>query len=188
MVGNAAEIVVAGRKLTDERLAEMLEEATGEVPEELQISQDKDPWSITFAAVRPFSVEFTGQTATLALRGRQFTRGDQEINDRMMITARYKLEQDGNGSKLTRDGDVVVEYMDIKGRQSIRQITFKTFLRKKFESLFKPEFASEGLKLPGQWERAGRLTLRQLQSDQGWLTLGWELPDAAEHVASLGAE
>jgi hypothetical protein len=188
IAGNAAEVILAGRLLTDERLAELLMEATGDIPEELQISEDKDPWSITFAEVRPFSVEFTGQTATLAIRGRQFTRGDQQINDNMLISAKYQIEQDGSGSKLTRDGDVLVEYVDIVGRQSIRQITFKTFLRKKFESLFKEEYASDGLRLPGEWRKAGRLTLRQLQVDQGWLTLGWELPESGQRVASVAAE
>jgi hypothetical protein len=30
--------------------------------------------------------------------------------------------------------------------------------------------------------------LRQLESEQGWLTLGWELPDGSARVASVGAK
>lgn len=185
LVGNAAETVLAGLTLTDEKLADMLKEATGEVPEELQISEDKDPWSITFSQVRPIAVVFDGNTATIAIHGQKFTRADQEIKNNMLISAKYKLEQVGNGSKLTRDGDVVVDYVDFKGGLSIKQVAFKTFLRKKFSSLFKPEIANDGLKLPGKWEKAGKLTLRQMEANKGWLTLGWEQPDIAERTASL---
>ena len=179
LVGNAAETVLSGLTLTDEKLAELFKEATGEVPEELQITEDKDPWSMTFSKVRPIAVTFTGNTVKIAIHGEKFSRSGQEYKNDIVISATYKLEQVGNGSKLTRDGDVVVEYVNGKEGLSIRQVTFKTFLRKKFSSVFKPEIANDGLKLPGKWEQAGKLTLRQLEADQGWLTLGWEQPDSA---------
>ncbi|HTN74203.1 MAG TPA: hypothetical protein VL096_03115 [Pirellulaceae bacterium] len=183
LVGNAAETILAGLTLTDEKLAEMMKEATGEVPEELQISEDKDPWSITFSDARPVAVVFTGNTCTIAIHARGFMRGDQEIKNDIVISAKYKLEQAGQGSKLTRDGDVAVEFVNSKGSLSVSQVAFKTFIRRKFASLFKPEIANDGLKLPGRWERAGKLVLRQLEADKGWLTLGWEQPAAATSSA-----
>jgi hypothetical protein len=185
LVGNAGETVLAGLNLTDVRLAELVKEATGEVPEELQITEDKDPWSMTFAHDRPISVVFSGNTATIAIHGTRFTRGDQAYPNDMIISAKYKLEQSGNGSKLTRDGEVSADFVNVP-QQSLRQVAFKTFLRRKFEALFKPEIANDGLKLPGRWEAAGKLTLRQLEADKGWLTLGWEQPTAgATRTASL---
>lgn len=183
LAGNAGETILGGLTLTDEKLAELLQETTGNVPEELRITEDKDPWSITFSDVRPISVVFTGNTVTIAIHGKRFTRGDQEIKRNMLISAKYKLEPSGNGSKLTREGDVNVEYVDIKGQLSISQVGFKTFLRSKFSSLFKPEIANDGLKLPGRWERAGKLVLRQMEADKGWLTLGWEQPEEPRTAA-----
>jgi hypothetical protein len=185
LVGNAGETVLGGFTLTDVRLAELVKELRGEVPEELQITEDKEPWSITFAEDRPFSVQFTDNTCTLAIHGRRFTRGEQIIPYDMLISAKYRLEQAGNGSKLTRDGDVVAEYVNGPRQQSLQLVTFRTIIRKKFEALFRPEIASDGLKLPGRWESAGKLTLKQLAADKGWLTLGWEQPEAAPRTASL---
>src|SRR5690606_18078141 len=104
---NAAEVILAGRTLTDERLAELVKETTGEVPEEPQITEDKDPWSITFSQDRPFSVIFDGQTVTMAIHARQFTRGDRVVGKPLLISARYKAEQQGLGARLVRDGEVV---------------------------------------------------------------------------------
>jgi len=51
-VGNLAEAAIAGDTLTDEQLANLVEKLTGRVPDELKITQEKDPWSITFPASR----------------------------------------------------------------------------------------------------------------------------------------
>ena len=40
------------------RIVELLEEVEADIPEELQIGPDKDPWSITFAQRRPIVVAF----------------------------------------------------------------------------------------------------------------------------------
>lgn len=189
LVGNAGETGLGGRTLTDERLAEILKEATGEVPEELQITEDKDPWSITFSKDRPVAVTFANQSATIAIHGNRFTRGDREIRKDMIISARYKLEQQGNGSKLTRDGEVVADYVGNPGSLSVSDVAFKTFMRRKFSALFKPEIESKGLKLPRRWASAGPLRLRQMESENGWLTLGWDQPDPRQlTTAVVGAE
>lgn len=189
MVGNAGETGIGGRKLTDERLAEIMKEATGEVPEELQITEDKDPWSITFSAVRPISVAFDAQTVTIGIRGTQFTRGERVIRKDMIISAKYKLEQQGNGSRLTREGDVVADYVGNRGSISAADVAFKTFIRRKFSALFKEEIENDGLKLPGRWSAAGKLTLRRMESDNGWLTLAWDQPEPMQRpVSVVGAE
>jgi len=183
MVGNFAEAVIRGVKLTDERLAEIVEKQTGEVPEELKIRPDKDPWSITFAKRLPVSVTFGKGTLTVAIRGRQFTRGDQPVNKAVQISANYKLEKTPRGSKLTREGDVQVDYLGIKRRLTVREVALKTFLRKKFDAMFKTEFIGEGIALPEQWERGGKLSLTQMDSGDGWMALGWKL--AAEEPSSV---
>lgn len=174
MVGNAAEVILAGRTLTDERLAELVKETTGEVPEELQITEDKDPWSITFSQDRPFSVIFDGQTVTMAIHARQFTRGDRVVGKPLLISARYKAEQQGLGARLVRDGEVVVEYVNQRGRQSVQEVAYRAFMRRKFEALFKEEIVSEGLKPKGRLASVGTLALQRLEIDNGWMALSWD--------------
>jgi hypothetical protein len=183
---NFAEDLIGGETLTDERLVEILKENNRDVPEELQITPDKDPWSITFSPDQPVSAAFTGGNVRMAVRGRRFTRGDQVVRAEIEISANYKLEKTGMGSKLTREGDVSVEYVN-RRQLSVREVAMKTFLRKKFDALFKPEISNDGLELPERFRSVGKLALRQLHADQGWLALGWEqMPAEPAKVAALG--
>jgi len=43
--------------------------------------------------------------------------------------------------------------------------------------MFKPEFSSEGLQLPGEMEKVGPLDVVQLNSRDGWLVLAWKIPE-----------
>jgi hypothetical protein len=191
MVGNAGETGLGGRTLTDERLAQIMKDATGEVPEELQITEDKDPWSITFAHDRPISVVFDDQTAVIGIHGERFTRGEgsgrRVVRKDMIISAKYRLEQQGDGSKLTRDGKVTAEYVGNEGQLSVGDIAIRTLMIKKFSALFKPEIESEGLKLPARFASFGKLSLRRMESQNGWLTLVWEKagPTPREMATSL---
>lgn len=178
---NFGESLIGGETLTDERLVEILEESKAEVPEELKVTPDKDPWSITFSSEHPVSAKFADNGVKLAIRGRRFTRGDQVVREEIEISANYKLEKAGTGSKLTRLGEVRVEYVNRK-QLSVGQVAMKTFFRKKFDALFKPDITSDGLKLPDRFKGIGKLQLRQLSSDQAWLVLGWEQPSDSAAV------
>lgn len=184
LFGNASQAMLGGVTLTDERMALMAERLTGEVPEELQITPETDPWSITFAAERPVEARFDDNQVEFFVRARQFTRSDQTLRENVAISATYKVEKTPEGSRLTRQGDVNVVFGEDR-RLSVGDVAMKTFVRKKFENLFKPEFVSEGVALPGRWEQAGKMRLDQLLCDNGWIALGWYQPAAAPTIARL---
>jgi hypothetical protein len=179
LVGNFSETLIGGETLTDEKLIELLEQAEMEVPPELQIGPDKDPWSITFSRDQPISASFSADGVRVAIKGREFSRGEQVIRATIEISAVYQLEKTADGAKITRQGDVEVEYVNRRSL-SVPQIAMKTFLRRKFDSLFEKDLSGEGLQLPGRWERAGKLLVQQLESGNGWLTVGWAHLSAAE--------
>lgn len=182
--GNLSELTLGGVTVTDEKVASLVEETTGNVPEELQLGPEKDPWSITFATEQPVSTLFSAEGVTISIRGRRFTRGDQEIKNPIKISATYRIEKTDSGSKFTRQGDVDIEFIGQKGGLSVQQVAFKTFMRRKFEALMKAEFVSEGIKLPGRWEKAGKLVAQHMQAADGWLALGWKLqPNPAPAAA-----
>lgn len=188
-VANLSEAAIGGVKLTDERLVKMLEDSSVEVPEELRIDETKDAWSITFAQKAPFSLVIgaDGQV-TITVEGSHFTRNDTQINDAMRMSATYKFERTPQGAKLVRQGDVVVDFVS---RKAGLRVGFKPFMRRKFEALFKPEFAAEGIKLPGRWEKAGKLFIADFTAAGEWLSLAWDLkpaePPAAKSAASAPA-
>ena len=180
-VGNLAEAFIGGFTLTDEKVVELLKELTGEVPEEFNL-EDEDPWSISFSSMQPVRVEFNDQLLNVSIRGRRFTSGDTKINSELEIAATYKLEKTPKGSKLLRQGDVRATYTK-GGFENPAKITVKTLMQKKFAALFKEEVASEGLELPGEWSKAGKLNLQQLGCDNQWLTLSWLQPPLSNKTA-----
>jgi hypothetical protein len=181
---NYGEAIIGGITLTDERLEQIIrDDLKGEVPEELKITPDKDPWSITFTDEAPVRAIFGEGTVNLAIRGRRFTRGDQAINEPIEISALYKIEKTDTGSKLTRQGEVLVKFLQ-RERLGAPQIAFKTFLTRKFEALYKPEIVSEGIALKGQLAKAGKLRIQEITTGKGWVVLGWNLiPPATPGVA-----
>jgi hypothetical protein len=186
---NFGDAMLGGVTLTDERLEKIIrEDLKAEVPEELQITPDKDPWSITFADEMPVRAMFSGGGLSMAIRGRRFTRGDQAVSEPLEISAKYAIEKTATGSKLTRQGEVDVKFLE-RERLSAQQVAFKTFMTRKFSALFKPEIVSEGIVLKGRLEKAGKLQLQEISSDQGWLAIGWQLagPPAAEPAAADSA-
>jgi hypothetical protein len=184
LVRNLSEAALAGVTLTDERLEELLREAGAEVPEELQVSPDRESWSITFSPAQPISVEFRKDQLTIAIRGRRFTQGERIISTPIRIAATYRVEKVGGGSKLTRVGDVSIDFI---GRTTLtaRQVAFRTVLRRKFGAMFKPEFSSEGLQLPGEMEKVGPLDVVQLSSRNGWFLLAWKIPEKTLKSAAV---
>ena len=171
---NIALTAIGGVRITDVRAQELVQELTGEVPEQLQIKPDEDPWSITFDAIQPLALKFDGNQVTIALRGRQFTRGDQEVRQVMQIAATYNIETADGRIRLTRQGDIDVSYPGRENeRLSLQELGNKTFMTGKFEGLFKPEISGEGIKLPDRWQRLGDLALDFVAAHDGWLSLGW---------------
>jgi hypothetical protein len=72
---------------------------------------------------------------------------------------------------------------------TIRDNAIVTFIRRKFRSLFKEEFAGEGLKFKGEWEKAGLLKLAEVQADSAWVRLGWEMTgEGASPAVAAGGE
>lgn len=189
---NFGEALLGGVTLTDERLEKFIrEDLKAEVPEELQITEDKEPWSITFADESPVRAQFAGGGLSIAIRGSRFTRGDQTLAEPIEISAKYAIEKTATGSKLTRQGEVEVKFLE-RERLGAQQVTFKTFMTRKFEAMFKQEFVSEGVVLKDRLARAGKLQVQEIGSDKGWLAIGWQLaggqappqPAATEAVAA----
>ena len=172
--GNFSEAVLGGYTLTDERLVQFLQDTDREIPEELQIDENKDPWSIMFSSSQPVRVEFRDQSIKIEIRGRRFTRGEQRVNEEMKISATYVIERTDAGARFVRQGDVQAEYVR-QGFENAPKIAIKTLMRTKFDALFKPEFAGDGLQLPGNWGKSGPLQLGQFVSNDGWLVAGWNL-------------
>jgi hypothetical protein len=177
--------MIGGVTLTGEQLEELLSKTSGEIPDELKTGQGKAPWSITFSPTKPVSATFRDGVITFAIYGRRFLQGKNNIESPIQLSASYTIKRTPKGATLTRQGDVVVEFTQLE-KLGPSQIALRTVMRRKFEALFKPEFVTEDLQLPGRWADAGILQLAAVSPDQGWLSLGWNLKSAdAEKTAAV---
>ncbi len=189
---NYGEGVLAGYELTDVRLEKLIkDDLKADLPEELRVTkpdgtidQEKDPWSITFSKSLPVRAKFNNSGIWIAIRADGFARGETEpgkykpaITELLEISAQYKLDKTNRGATMTRDGIIRVRFPN---RANPDQITFRdspivTFIRRKFDKLFKEEFIGDGLIFKGDLSRAGRLQLAEIAADGAWLTLGWDM-------------
>lgn len=175
-INNTAEKALAGLTLTDERIAELTEKITGSVPEELVITEDSEPWSISFDWQQPFTIEFDDQKMKIAVRGRKFTSGDRALNKVMEMSATYGMQATPEGVLLTREGEIDVRFPGLAEDARLKTLdrVFKTLMQKKFSELFKPTIQGEGFSLPGRFKDLGTIRLNDLSADDGWLSLGWK--------------
>jgi hypothetical protein len=189
MVSNVSRAMLGGVTLTDKRLVEILEKNGREIPEELQLSDDKDAWSITFSPTDPVQATFLDNTIRFAIRGRRFTAGENTVNKLMELSAVYKMEKTPAGAHLVRQGDVVVEYVGLKDGPGLEEIAVRTVMRNKFEALFAPEFNTTGLVPEGRWAKIGTLHLEHASAQTGWLSLAWlQVPTVAPAVPTQVAQ
>jgi hypothetical protein len=206
-VTNYGEGVLGGYELTDVRLESIIkDDLKGEVSEELRVTRpdgtldpDKEPWSIIFARSLPVRAKFNGGGVWMAIRADGFTRGEGDapgkykpaLTEMVEISAQYKIDKTDKGATMRREGDVKVRFPNRPNpdQVTIRDNAIVTFIRRKFRSLFKEEFVGEGLRFKGEWEKAGVLKLAEIQSDNAWVRLGWEMTgEGASSTVAAGGE
>lgn len=175
LANNLAEDFLAGRTLDQEQLDQLVVRLFGRVPKQLADDERRGPWSLTFAAHDPITLRIASDAAMVTIRGRRFASEDREFRTPMNITARYRLLREHDAVRAVREGEIEVLPPGFTPGRRIppRLSTVRSLLKRRFENIFTPEIASQGLVLPGQWSRAGRLDLVQLDARDGWLALGW---------------
>jgi len=170
LVNNVTDTMLAGVNVTDLDMAEMAEKFTGSVPEELQLSDDKEPWSITFHRRQPVIVRFGDKQLSITIRAEQFTRGNETVKKETEISALYLIERTAIGTKLTRQGDVEVKFSK-RGRSAAIDSVRKTFLHRKFSAALKKEIVNEGLAINSRiW--AHWCCSSSTADRAGWLSAG----------------
>ena len=143
------------------------------------------PWSITFRRKRPVSVEFSDEQIKLAVHtARIVSAGDRF--DGWDLIVKYKLNPKNGGLFLLRSGDVDVlptNFDPAAGRGlSTRQVGLRSNLIKVINDLtdqgdgFPKTLEMPMIELTGELADVGRLALRKSNSENGWLTLTWNLP------------
>lgn len=205
-VGNFSESLLGGELLTDERIVKMYEEGELELPDDLKLDDEADPWGITFARTRPIAVRFNDGSITVMVRCQSLHRGsdynrvnldtfdaeDNPFRPEIHISREYKLTTPNGGLQLVAKGDLALDFVSPTGevltKYSLLHTSAKGLLVNKFGAMLTqklPQEENDGFVLPGRWERAGKLKTRVAASADGWLLVGLQqtATEVAENVA-----
>jgi hypothetical protein len=170
VIENALDIAVGGRTIRSEHMAAYAKQITGHVPEQIREEARGEPWSITMATFHPVEVEFDDQLIKVTLRISQMTRGENTLADPAIISATYFPTVVGDTLVLTRQGDVEIAFA--RTSRGVRAVTLRSFLKGKFDTVFKEQITTEPIDIAKSFPRAPHMSVRSIQTDDGWLQVG----------------
>jgi hypothetical protein len=177
LVNNFATGLLAGRTLNQEVAERLAVELLGSVPPQMADDEGKEPWAITFADAQPVTVDIEQNRVSITIRGRRYMSGRRHF-DPMNVTAHYQVENAGGVVKAVRQGELEIfppGFVPGEGKTiPFRLASIRNLLKHRFDKIFTPEIVSQGLTLPGQMGRVGKLDLTQFEADKGWVTLAWQ--------------
>lgn len=162
--------------------------STGAKPAAEDSQQSKQPpafkpWSITLNSEAPVSVRFDDGKLALRVRASQLTSLDDAYENWDFIVT-YKVTYDGERIVLKRTGDIEVFPTGFDPgwdtRLNSQQSAFRSTLAKNMNARAKKGqgFPAEIPIQPVRLARVGALVLREFSCDDGWLSIGWGLPEA----------
>lgn len=165
---NLLDPVLAGRILNSEE-SEMYRMQFGELAEGAVRRDNDEPWAITMAGNNPIEVQFEDSKIIFRIRTTKLDRGDQALEQFATIEASYTPVLVDGALQLVRDGDVRIEFSG-KQQRGVRAVSLRSFLKKKFDDVFKAELLDKPLrideKLPADLKG---LKLAEIVVDEGWL-------------------
>lgn len=167
---NTLGVVLGGRTIRSADLDDFAQQFLGRVPEGIQAEADGEAWSISMASFHPIELEFDQNQVTFTLRISKMTRGDQTLADPAIISATYVPSCDQNVLTLTRQGEVSINFARIS--RGLRAVTLRSFLKAKFDDVFKQEIVTEEIDLTAQMPNAPELEINSIQMADGWLQVG----------------
>lgn len=178
VVMNYGDSILGGRVLQSEELPDLAKQIFGKVPEEMLNQEDQRPWSITFANFHPVEMDLRGGQIKITVRLSRTERGDQSLNEPLIVTAIYQpISVDGK-TELVRQGEVRIDLVGERARGT-RAVTLQAFLKGKFDKFFREKLLDEApdeenppailAKLKERFPNLPKLQVADLKIEQGWL-------------------
>lgn len=147
--------------------------AEGQTDSNDEEADSDEAWAMTFDRDLPATVSFDEGKIRIGVRGRKFARGDQTINERINISAAYKILRDEKGDvSLEREGDVLVEFVNSRDRLSTRQLSYKVFLERKFGAMFQAKISKDQLPKSEASAQIEKFKVESIDTQKGWFLAG----------------
>jgi len=177
MVNNVAGSALGGMTLREATFQAGVVDLLGELPERLKPDDDREPWAITFARLKPIFVSFADDQIKILLRGHRYFKGDESYPG-MDVSAVYKIVKTPEGFNAVRQGPLEIFPPGFVpgGAQKLtsREIVIRKLLERRFSKIFDEELVGRGFTFPGTWRKVGKMRPVQMTSQDGWLTIAWQ--------------
>jgi hypothetical protein len=170
LVGNLLDPVLAGRILRSQEM-DAYAAQFGDLAKGIPRKEEDGPWAITLNNFQPVETVFDDNLIKFRVSTQRLEKEDQSLPHTATIEASYKLVQADGTIQLERQGDLNVEFTG-KVQQGARGVVLRTFLKNKFEQLFRDKLFDSPVRwsdrLPAQFKD---LQLCAVGIDDGWLQL-----------------
>jgi hypothetical protein len=168
VVANVLTPIMGGRVIRSQELDQYVAQF-GELGNRIQRRKEDEVWTLTLQGFQPVEVQFDDSQVRFRIRTANLERDDQALDQPATIEAAYRVELAGDTIQLIRDGDIKIDFSG-KQQRGIKAVTLRSFLKKKFEELFKPQLFDQ----PLQWGKNLPTELKDLQLasvtvDDGWI-------------------
>jgi hypothetical protein len=169
LLTNLLDPVLGGRIIRSEDLDNFATQFGDSVPVGIQEEADEKPWAISMAPFHPVEVELDAGEIKFILRTTKLENSGKSLSKPATITATYRIDLKDDTLQLNRQGDVDIEFAG-KPDGSLRATTFRSFLKDKFNKVFKEQLLREPILLSEAWPAdLPRLELSKIDIDDGWI-------------------
>jgi hypothetical protein len=169
---NTIDPVLSGRILRNSDLDDFALQFGLEPSQALREEAGGEMWAITMAGFHPVEVEFDDQLIRFRIRTTKLDRGegspDQSLDQSASIDAAYRVSLVDGAIQLERQGDVNIEFVG-KQQGGLRGVALRSFLKKKFDSVFKPQLFEKPLRPTDRLPPQFALRISEVSVDDGWL-------------------
>jgi hypothetical protein len=166
---NMIDPVIGGRTIHHNDLDDIVRQLGAEQSAELKEEVSGEAWSIDMAGFHPVEVELDNQLVKFRIRTTKLDRGDQALDQEASIDAAYKVQLQDGAIQLIRQGDVAIEFTG-KAQRGLKAVTMRSFLKNKFDSVFKQELLKKPFRLADRLPAgAPNLNVVDVQVDDGWI-------------------
>ncbi len=161
--------IIGGRVIHHDDLDDIAKQLGQEQSDDLKKEVTGEAWSIDMAGYHPIEVEFDDNVVRFRIRTTKLDRGDQALEQPATIEAAYKVVLQNGAIQLQREGDVAIGF-EGKAQRGLRAVTLRSFLKNKFDSVFKQELLQKPLRLSEKLPAgAPNLNIVDVQIDDGWI-------------------
>lgn len=178
MVNNLA-THFSGRTIDEQQLKRDIERILQrKLPEEEDADEVEGPGAIIFADARPITVDFGEEHVAVVLRTQGFVHDGEERDEPFDITVHYNVEVTDTGLHMVRDGEIQILPPDFKpgvDRMPLGKTVLVNLLRKMLGQFFPETIQPKGVELPGDFQKVGKLVVKDIRHQQGWLTVSMKV-------------